>query len=362
MKILVFITMICLILFIFTPRAFAVNMEFNGTTTTSNDVTFSFSTGEFVNGNGTEMTLYLDKHPYATPVNGGGDYADITISQAINITAVTIAWSVNAAGMKLVFMNGSNNVVTLSNMSATTYTVNAYVDKIRFQDDGGNSGGFEVSHVNWDETYLPVELVMYRAIPENGAIVLEWAMGSEAGSAGFVLERSLSGTGVWQQIASYITDKSLVCLNHQVNNSSYRFTDKNVTSNNSYSYRLSQVDLNGRLMKLGEVQVTTTEVNDFAWTELPKKTELLPAFPNPFNAETKIRYLLAAETGVEVSIHNILGKKVRQIVFDVNQAAGNYSVKWDAKDDTGHNMCSGIYFIMFKTENLVDTRKIMFIK
>ncbi|UCG52799.1 MAG: hypothetical protein JSW58_04395 [Candidatus Latescibacterota bacterium] len=46
---------------------------------------------------------------------------------------------------------------------------------------------------------------------------------------------------------------------------------------------------------------------------------------------------------MELSIFNVAGRKIRTLV-DAVQLVGSYHVTWDARDDTGRSVASGVYF------------------
>ncbi|MCG8607105.1 tandem-95 repeat protein [bacterium] len=77
---------------------------------------------------------------------------------------------------------------------------------------------------------------------------------------------------------------------------------------------------------------------------LPKTVVLNPNYPNPFNAETTIQYALPKAVRVELIIYNLKGQEVRKLVDGVQQP-GYKKVLWDGKDDRGHDVTSGIYFL-----------------
>ena len=70
--------------------------------------------------------------------------------------------------------------------------------------------------------------------------------------------------------------------------------------------------------------------------------KLFKNYPNPFNPYTNINYQLPAACDVEISVYNIAGQKVKTWKFD-KQASGYHRVKWDAKDENGKGLSSGIY-------------------
>jgi len=75
-----------------------------------------------------------------------------------------------------------------------------------------------------------------------------------------------------------------------------------------------------------------------------KQFKLSPNYPNPFNPSTTISWQLAVSSEVELSIYNILGKKVVSLITE-KQQAGTHQIEWDA---TG--FASGVYYYRLTTE------------
>ena len=75
---------------------------------------------------------------------------------------------------------------------------------------------------------------------------------------------------------------------------------------------------------------------------LPTAFALADNFPNPFNPATTIQYALPQAADVELTVYNVVGQPVRTLVAE-HQSAGRYVVEWDATDDNGHSLSSGMY-------------------
>ena len=84
-------------------------------------------------------------------------------------------------------------------------------------------------------------------------------------------------------------------------------------------------------------------------------------YPNPFNPTTNINYSLKENSKVSLSIYNIKGQKVKQLVSE-QLSAGQHSVVWNGKDNNGKSVSSGIYFYKLRTDNFEKTRKMILIK
>ena len=95
----------------------------------------------------------------------------------------------------------------------------------------------------------------------------------------------------------------------------------------------------------------------------PKKTALLPNYPNPFNPETWIPYQLANPAEVSISIYAIDGKLVRALDLG-HQPIGIYESKsraayWDGRNAVGEPVASGVYFYTLKAGDFAATRKML---
>jgi len=64
---------------------------------------------------------------------------------------------------------------------------------------------------------------------------------------------------------------------------------------------------------------------------------------------------------VELSLFNLQGQLVRQVVAEVKEA-GSYEVSWDGTDEQGRPVASGIYLSRLKAGRFSQIRKMMFMK
>jgi Zn-dependent metalloprotease len=70
---------------------------------------------------------------------------------------------------------------------------------------------------------------------------------------------------------------------------------------------------------------------------------LAPAAPNPFQPSTRFAFSLPVEAPVRLSIYDVRGRLIRDLVNGV-QPAGEHSIRWDGLDRAGHQVPSGPYF------------------
>ncbi len=104
-----------------------------------------------------------------------------------------------------------------------------------------------------------------------------------------------------------------------------------------------------------------TGLDDDIASLLPDQLYLAQNYPNPFNASTVIEYVLPQREAVDLSIYNILGRKVRTMV-DEEQSVGYHAVDWDGRDDSGRESSSGIYFYRIKAGNQSRSEKMLLLK
>jgi hypothetical protein len=103
-----------------------------------------------------------------------------------------------------------------------------------------------------------------------------------------------------------------------------------------------------------------------SYASLPKSTELLANYPNPFNPETWIPFRLSKDGDVTVTIYDMSGRMVRQLSL-YNQFAGEYvdkakAIYWDGRNESGETVSSGIYFYSLQTGRTSQTRKLVIIR
>jgi len=83
---------------------------------------------------------------------------------------------------------------------------------------------------------------------------------------------------------------------------------------------------------------------------------LYPCFPNPFNPSTNISYSLTEATHVNVSVYDLLGRLITNLVNEY-QAVGSHSVTFQPQ-----SLSSGVYFVRFTARDFIATNAIVYSK
>jgi hypothetical protein len=81
----------------------------------------------------------------------------------------------------------------------------------------------------------------------------------------------------------------------------------------------------------------------FDRTGSPAQFRLEQNHPNPFNPTTNIQYALGHSGMVQLEVYNVVGQRMR-LLRNEQHSAGTHRVEWDAKDDAGEAVSSGVYF------------------
>ena len=109
------------------------------------------------------------------------------------------------------------------------------------------------------------------------------------------------------------------------------------------------------LDKKGSTAVAVTDQN------APLSFALEQNSPNPFNAQTTIKYTLAAAGEVKLTIYTLSGQVGRSWTLE-HGAAGTYTVAWDGRDQAGLEMASGTYLYRMENANSLQQKKMVLIR
>jgi hypothetical protein len=90
--------------------------------------------------------------------------------------------------------------------------------------------------------------------------------------------------------------------------------------------------------------------------QIPTEYELSQNYPNPFNPTTTVQYALKERSSVELVLYDILGREVKVLVKE-EQEAGYYKVQLNAG-----RLASGIYIYRLQAGEYVDIKKMVLLK
>jgi probable HAF family extracellular repeat protein len=90
-------------------------------------------------------------------------------------------------------------------------------------------------------------------------------------------------------------------------------------------------------------------------------TRLVGAYPNPFNPMTSVKFNLDRDQHVRLCVFDMNGRRVAELA---NQTfgAGEHSVVWQGRDESGRAVASGNYLLRMVTGSGVQTSKMMLVR
>ena len=95
---------------------------------------------------------------------------------------------------------------------------------------------------------------------------------------------------------------------------------------------------------------------------IPTQFALHQNYPNPFNPSTQISFDVPEGSElVRLNIYNILGKKVSTLLNNV-MSPGKHKIEWNAKDNEGNPVASGIYFYELNSSSFTARKKMLLIR
>jgi len=94
---------------------------------------------------------------------------------------------------------------------------------------------------------------------------------------------------------------------------------------------------------------------------LPIGFQLFPAYPNPFNPTTTVRFQLPLNMNAKMTVYDILGREV-DVLFKEFKNAGTHATQWSGTNRFGQSVASGTYFMVLEAGNLNQVQKVLFIK
>jgi len=192
-------------------------------------------------------------------------------------------------------------------------------------------------------TIIPVELTSFVGNVSGADVKLDWTTATELNNNGFEIQRK---TGKDFVTIGFVKGNGTTTSSH-----GYTFADKQLQPG-SYSYRLKQIDFNGKyeFSKVIDVQI----VHGLSYA-------LEQNYPNPFNPETAIKYTIPQAGRVTIQVYDVTGKEVVTLVNNEMQA-GSYETQWFGRDNRGYSVSTGVYILKMASGSFTSARKIMYLK
>jgi len=296
----------------------------------------------------TPVTLSFNVKPKVTAdatlveIPRGGTSPAVTVTASGFAAAATVTFDVVPSGSATVTQTDNMDgtlTLTASGTGSATASVTAT--------DGTTTTDPIV--IQFQEQ-VPVELASFVGELVENQVVLNWATASQTNNAGFRVLRS-TDQGTFEAVSELIdgagTTDALM---------NYSFTDESLPAAEQVFYVLEQIDLDGTIHRSNPIEVSLGA----RFLDLP--TEFATAvYPNPFNPSTTVSYDLPADAQVSIVIYDAIGQEIRQLVNDAH-SVGRYSVQWDARDNLGRSVGSGVYIAKIRAGQFSATQKMLLLK
>ncbi|MBK7630611.1 MAG: T9SS type A sorting domain-containing protein [Ignavibacteriales bacterium] len=292
------------------------------------------------------LVLVTPTHPiFTTPntitgpltVNNGstsfGARDEMTLLNKAGVTRIA-NWSGTTvqANASLIVHNPNNDTVVCRNIFFT-FAISLLADQNVAADLIENAVGYLFRDI------VPVELTSFTANVSGNSVNLSWNTATELNNNGFEIQRKSANN-------QFVKVGYIAGFGTTTEPKAYSFTDSKIAVGN-YSYRLKQIDYDGTYAYSDEVNVDVSG---------PAQYSLEQNYPNPFNPSTLIKYSVAQDGFVNVSIFNLLGEKVATLV-NSNMKAGSYELNFNASQ-----LSSGVYFYSIEAGNFKAVKKMMLMK
>ncbi len=143
-------------------------------------------------------------------------------------------------------------------------------------------------------------------------------------------------------------------------NSSLKWKYNTSKSNNSYPNSGPVIGHNQTLyVSIGDTLLSLVDKKETSISKpfvKPAEFKLNKNYPNPFNPTTQIEFSLPQASGVQLTVYDMLGRRVTTLVEGKRQA-GQHSVTFNAS-----NLSSGVYIYRLKTDGFSESRNMLLVK
>ncbi len=332
------------------------NVWVAGTPTTGGTVSVQYADGSGATQPFTSGSFSENAQTFVNRSN-----ASWTVATANSFAGTSLSLRIQGTGLTGINAVGDLNISGAAAAASGTYAA-----------PGGTTTDPQINRTGLDQTGLastfyfastsasplPVELTSFTAITRGNKVELVWKTASEVNNYGFEVERNavrVSGFefGENSNHEPQNSNQAWVRLGfvegHGTTNApqNYSFTDNSVAFG-KYSYRLKQIDRDGKFEYSGQVEVMISQI--------PQMFALMQNHPNPFNPTTNFRFTISDLRFVSLNIYDVLGREVATLMNE-KLNAGAYTVQWDAS-----GFPSGIYFYRLNAGNFVETKKMLMVK
>ncbi len=127
-----------------------------------------------------------------------------------------------------------------------------------------------------------------------------------------------------------------------------------------YDFEYTSCPGNNLWILLPQLRQEIEDYKNFGPT--PNAYKIYQNFPNPFNDKTEIQFDVVHESKIEISIYNILGKKVKTLTNENYNPGKSYTISWNGRNNFNELVSSGVYICYLKSKNYKKAVRMVFLK
>lgn len=189
-----------------------------------------------------------------------------------------------------------------------------------------------------------VELSSFSATQSNYGIVLTWRTESESSIVQYSLLKHREGKDGYKELTRIPGRGS------SPSPKSYSYRDEEVQPGIRYYYKLGVVKIDGNTKWYGPVSAMVYGTDVY-----------LKVYPNPTRGSIVIRYSVPKKCYTNLTIYDAAGRVIRRLFYgEINP--GDYSLRWDCRDDFNNHLGSGIYFCELEAEEYKTGKKVLLLE
>jgi hypothetical protein len=381
--------LLVVVIFIYVAQLVGADIEFTFANTTLSGSTFEVDVMVQATANGTKLgdtQVYInyDTNAFGTNIVGSGK---VTVSKGTMLhggsppfdyyTIVNVAdnsssrFAITSEYNQPGYPDYGNDLPTApTQLLHIVFTIanNSYTADLSFQQALMDGQQYESTNstayvnVTADDTNdsplspIVVDLISFSAEQQEGNVLLNWSTVSEINHAGFNIYRQYTEENEFTRINDRIIFSDPV---NSTSGAEYNYVDALEKSGEIF-YKLQSVEVDGSVSFSEVVSVSMSSLIAEK-NALPDQFALLPNFPNPFNPETRIEYMMPSNGFVRLALYNLQGQKIKELVNEMKNV-GAHTVVWNGLDDSGQLAGSGIYMLRMNAGKFQSSRWITLLR
>ena len=242
----------------------------------------------------------------------------------------------------------SIEVATLCNISSDSLCQSLFrvSAELEISDSLVWSNTFEGHSMDNLSPLVPIGL---NALEIDNYLSIEWYSNQEVDIEGYILNKSSDSLFETDQYLSFFIVDTL-------------FIDSAYIPEEKVFYRIVALDSSHNKSDYSDtIQFSSSLLFSENILQTPLEYSLFQNYPNPFNPKTEILYTLPEDVFVRITIHDILGRKVKTLIDDF-QSAGYRKIDWNSTNQKNELVSAGVYFYMIEAGSFIKANKMILLK